>query len=94
MKVIAKASSKTYICEINHEELEKFLGFYYGNLGELSVGDAVDLGKGYNYSTRIEDACKQMTSAMQSFDRARETMTAFALAVATQSSAQAKREGA
>lgn len=83
MKVIAKASDSKYICEVSHDELEKFLGQYYGNLAKLSVGQEVSLGQGYDFSTRIEQACKNMADAMRSFDSARKVMTDFALVIAS-----------
>jgi len=91
MKVIAKASDSKYICEVSHDELEKFLNQYYGNLRKLDVGREVNLGQGYDFSGRIEQACKNMAEAMRSFDSARKTMTDFAVAVAT-SSASGRQE--
>lgn len=82
MKVIAKASSTVYICEVSHEELEKFLNQYYGTIKSLEVGQSVDLGQGYNFSLRIENACKTMAGAMKEFERAQKTMTDFAVAIA------------
>ena len=86
MKVIAKASESKYLCEVSHDELEKFLNQYYGKLGKLSVGQEVDLGQGYNFASRIEAACKDMADAMKAFDAARQTMTAYAVAVANSGS--------
>jgi len=91
MKVIAKANDSKYICEVSHDELEKFLNQYYGKLDKLSVGQEVNLGQGYDFSARIEQACKNMTEAMRSFDSARKTMTDFAVAVAT-SAASGRQE--
>ena len=82
MKVIAKASESTYICEVSHDELEKFMDQYYGKMQRLQVGDAVNLGQGYDFASRIETACREMTDAMKAFESARKTMTAFALAIA------------
>lgn len=56
MKVIGTAGSNTYLCEINHTELEKFMGLYYRKLGPLKVGDVVDLGKGHDHSAEIKAA--------------------------------------
>lgn len=81
MLVIAKASDSTYICQVNHDELEKFMNKYYGKMEKLKVGEEVNLGLGYNYAYKIEDACEKMTQAMKSFDQARATMTSFALAL-------------
>ena len=82
MKVIAKISEGQYICEVSHDELEKFMNQYYGKMGRLSVGQEVSLGKGYDFAARIEAACKSMADAMREFDRAKAAMTGFALAVA------------
>lgn len=89
MKVIAKSSESKYICEVSHEELEKFLDQYYGKLRKLDVGHELNLGQGYDFSARIESACKSMADAMREFDRARKTMTDFAVAVAQQSKGEA-----
>jgi hypothetical protein len=83
MKVIAKANDSTYICEVSHDELEKFLNQYYGKLPKLGVGQSVNLGQGYDFASRIETACRQMADAMKAFDDARKVMTAYAVAVST-----------
>jgi hypothetical protein len=82
MKVIAKANDSTYLCEVSHDELEKFLNQYYGKQPKLSVGDSVNLGQGYDFAVRIETACRNMTEAMLAFDDARKVMTSYAVAVA------------
>lgn len=56
MKVLGKADRKKYLCEVGHDELEMFLGLYYGNMNELTVGQEVDLGRGYRYDSQIKDA--------------------------------------
>lgn len=85
MKVIAKASESKYLCEVSHEELEKFMDKYYGKLDRLSVGHELNLGQGYDFAGRIEDACRRMEEAMKAFDNAQKVMTAYALAVAGRS---------
>ncbi|MDR7094131.1 hypothetical protein [Hydrogenophaga laconesensis] len=92
MKVIAKISEGRYMCEVSHEELEKCLDKYYGNMGKLSVGDSLNLGQGYDFAVRIESACKKMAEAVEGFDHARSTMTAYALAVADRSSGKGGEE--
>lgn len=82
MKVIAKANDSKYICEVSHEELEKFMNQYYGNLEKLSVGQEVNLGQGHNFAVRIEDACRKMSEAMKAFDDARKVMTSYAVVIA------------
>lgn len=85
MKVIAKASDSKYLCEVSHDELEKFMGQYYGKLVKLSVGAELNLGQGYDFSGRIETACKQMADAMKAFDDARKVMTSYAVVIANSS---------
>lgn len=82
MKVIAKASESKYLCEVSHDELEKFMGKYYGKLEKLNVGQELHLGLGYDFATRIEHACKQMRESMKAFDEAKKVMTSYAVAIA------------
>ena len=82
MKVIAKASESEYLCTVSHAEIEKFMDKYYGNTPRLQVGQEVNLGLGYDFSGRIEQACKSMTQAMKDFESARNVMTSFAVAIA------------
>lgn len=56
MKVIGEGLGGKYLCEIDHTELEKYLGTYYGKTQRLKVGAEVDLGRGYDYTTKIERA--------------------------------------
>lgn len=56
MKVIGACGDRKYICEIKHDELEMFLNTYYGGTKALSVGQDIDLGKGYNHAQDIRDA--------------------------------------
>ena len=83
MKVIAKANESTYICEVSHDELEKFLNQYYGKRAKLSVGESVNLGQGHDFAGRIESAYNRMEEAMKAFDDARKVMTSYAVAVAS-----------
>lgn len=82
MKVIAKANDSTYICEVSHCELEKFMDKFYGKMSKLQVGEDINLGQGYDFSVRIESACKSMVEASKQFESAQKTMTAYALAIA------------
>jgi hypothetical protein len=82
MKVIAKASEDKYLCEIKHEELEKFMDLYYGRMDRLAVGEEVDLAQGYNFAVRIEAACKGMVAANEEFGKAQKVMTSYAIAIA------------
>jgi ribonucleotide reductase alpha subunit len=50
MKVLGTSKdAKTYICEVNHEEIEKFLDLYYNNMSKLNVGDEINLGEGRDW---------------------------------------------
>lgn len=82
MKVIAKASESKYLCEVSHDEIEKFMGLYYGKQKHLNVGQEVNLGQGHDFATRIESACKEMSNAMRAFEAARSVMTSYANAIA------------
>jgi hypothetical protein len=82
MKVIAKANDSTYICEVSHHEIAKYMNQYYGDIKRLNVGEDVDLGKGFDFSVKIESACKSMVEASKQFESAQKTMTAYALAIA------------
>lgn len=69
MKVIGKVKDDTYLVEINHTEIEKFLGLYYNNLKRLEVGQQVDLGKGYDYAREIGDSMKATREFVQSHQK-------------------------
>lgn len=56
MRVIAKVDGDTYLCQIGHTEIENFMNLYYNKLSRLSVGDEVDLSKGYNFYKETRDA--------------------------------------
>lgn len=58
MKVIGTGHSGKYLCEVDHTELEKFLGQYYGNMKRLKIGDHVDLSRGYDFADEARAACK------------------------------------
>lgn len=61
MKIIGIGDGRetTYICEVRHSEIEKFLGLYYGNMKPLKVGSDVDLGKGYDFMRDTTSALKK-----------------------------------
>ncbi len=69
MKVIGKARAKHYICEVTHDEIEKYLNLYYGNKNELSIGDEVDMGQGYNWADKIKDAVSKMSDLIDKADQ-------------------------
>ena len=93
MKVIAKVSETKYVCEVTHDELEKFMNLYYGKMSRLTVGEEVNLGQGYDFSSRIESACKAMADSMRAFDSARGVMTSFAVAIAQSVQTQQAEKG-
>lgn len=82
MKVIGTTGSD-YICIVSHAELEKVADKYYGKMEKLKIGDETNLGSGYDFRAAIGQACKGMTDAERDFDRARATLTRFAVMVAT-----------
>ncbi len=82
MQVLAKVDAETFICQVKQDELEKFYNLYYGRMATLGVGQIIDLGKGYDYSAQIGQACRKMTDAMEAFSNAQKTLTAFAQMVA------------
>lgn len=51
--MIGKKNNSTYICEVDHTELEKYFNLYFNKLKNLDVGEDVDLAKGYDYSGEI-----------------------------------------
>lgn len=56
MKVIGKSGRDSYICEVSHTEIEKYMNLYYGKMESVEVGEKIDLGKGYDFSSDIRDA--------------------------------------
>lgn len=57
MKIIGIGQNRdTYLCEVNHTELEKFMNLYYGKLDRLKAGETIDLGAGYDHASQIRDA--------------------------------------
>jgi len=66
MKILGEAKNRKYICEVSHQELEKFLNQYYGNLKSLSPGDEIDLGKGYNFLSETKSAVGKVQDFIES----------------------------
>jgi len=58
-----------YIAQVSHEELEKFLGVYYGGLHNLKVNDTVDLGRGYNFLKEIKDAFQKTKEFIEGHEK-------------------------
>ncbi len=62
MRVIGNIKKDRYVCEVSHNELEKFLdryGYQKENLDGLKAGDFVDLGKGYDFNKDALEAMKK-----------------------------------
>lgn len=57
MKVIAKTDNN-YICEVSHNEIEKYLNKYFNRLNRLKIGDIIDLGKGHDFWIETKTALK------------------------------------
>lgn len=69
MNVLGKTGNASYICEISHKEIEKFLGLYYGNLKDVKVGDVIDLGKGYDHASEIKAAMDKTREFVQAHQK-------------------------
>ncbi|GHV51267.1 hypothetical protein FACS1894168_3380 [Deltaproteobacteria bacterium] len=65
MKVIGKSGHDSYICDVSHREIEKFLNLYYGKMEKFEVGEEIDLGKGYNFLVEIRDAMDKTSEFIQ-----------------------------
>ena len=65
MKIIGMGSGKTYICEVSHTEIEKFLNLYYGKMKHMKPGDDVDLGKGYQFHHDTMNALRKTDEFLQ-----------------------------
>lgn len=65
MKVIGIVEHNKYICEINHEEIEKFLDLYYNKKEKLYVGESIDLGKGYDWHSKTKSALEKTENFFQ-----------------------------
>lgn len=86
MKVIGISGNNwkpTYICEIDHTEIEKVCGKYYGKLEKLTTGDVMDLGAGHNFVVDIQAACKGITEGAEKFQAALANITKFSVMVAS-----------
>ncbi len=70
MKVIAKKDDSTYICEVKHSEIEKYLNLYYAkeNFRKLSVNQVVDLAKGYDFFRKTKAALEETRSFFKSHE--------------------------
>lgn len=78
MKIIGMQGDH-YIAIVNHTELEKLTGKYYGHLDKLKLGDELDLGAGYNIKSDILGACKATVDAMKAYEKAQDSLVKFAV---------------
>jgi len=75
MKIIGKINYRNYICEVNHEELEKFLNLYYNKLKEPMIGDVIDLSKGYNFYRDTKEALQETSIFIKANKKVIDTIT-------------------
>lgn len=70
MKVLAKKDNQTYICEVRHDEIEKYLDRYYGkeSLKTLSVDQVVNLGKGHDFFRDTKIALEETRKFFESHE--------------------------
>ena len=66
MKIIGIIERDRYICEVSHSEIEKHMGLYYGNMKTPTVGDVIDLGKGYDFAADVKSAMKKTSEFIES----------------------------
>lgn len=82
MKIIGVAGNGHFLATVSQVEIEKALDCYYGKLKiNLNVGTEINLGAGHDFRGEIQSVCREMMDAMKQFERARATLTAFALMV-------------
>lgn len=70
MKVLAKKDDRTYICEVRHDEIEKFFNLYYSQtvFKKLSVDQIVDLGKGHDFFRETKSALEETRKFFKSHE--------------------------
>jgi hypothetical protein len=56
MKVIGIVDNDTYLMQVSHTEIEKFMNMYYGKCPRLKVLESIDLSKGYDFAREIKDS--------------------------------------
>jgi hypothetical protein len=88
MKVIGLTKEgweREYVAIVTHRELQGVSDKRYGDnqLKQLNVGDSFDLGAGADFRDIIKAACADMRDAMKSFESARQTMSRFAVMIAS-----------
>jgi hypothetical protein len=78
MRIIGKVNDDVYLAQVSHTELEKAADLYYGKMPKLRVGVTMDLAAGHDFRSEIKEACRSMLEAYKQFDRAQQTLLAFA----------------
>lgn len=88
-------SSRTYIAEIGHREIQEVFDKVYGNECKIfDVGAEIDLGKGFEFRNHIKSAYDQMMNAMSAFEKAKNTLLSFAMMLNEDSLRKAEKEKA
>jgi len=75
MKVIGKKDSSTYICEVDHFEIEKVMSQYHNNLERLEVNDEIDLGIGYDFKREVKDMLHMHKEVLERSAKVIQTIT-------------------
>ena len=65
MKVIGEGQNGTYICEVQHTEIEKFMDLYYHKMDRLKIGDEIDFGEGYDFAQKAQSAYESMRKLVE-----------------------------
>ena len=66
MKVVAIKRDGTYLCEVKHAEIERFMNLYYGKMDKLKEGESLDLSKGYDWYHQTIAALKKTQDFIES----------------------------
>ena len=76
MKVIAVIGGRgsKYLCEIDHTEIEKYMGQYYGNMEKLKEGGELDLSKGFDFYSATKEAMQKTESFITAHKRTIDTI--------------------
>ncbi len=69
MKVIAKVNERVFLCEIEEDEIQRFLNIYYTNNNKLSVGKEFDLSKSYELNDQIKEGVRRMDELISDCDK-------------------------
>jgi len=76
MKILGTTGSEAFICEVSKSELEQFYNCYYhkkheelGYISDFKVGQNIDLGKGYNHLSEIQNALSEIKSFVKANEK-------------------------